>query len=117
MVKYLSKICRCDGIGRRSGLKIRRWRHRAGSTPASGTKKEAPNIELHQFAQFNIGCFFLCKISRIRCENNSDKKDKYCLSSYGILFMRIRDLLNNSLKLLIFGAVYVIFILCFTYLT
>ena len=31
--------CRCDGIGRRSGLKIHRWRHRAGSSPATGTKK------------------------------------------------------------------------------
>ena len=29
--------CRCDGIGRRSGLKIHRWRHRAGSSPATGT--------------------------------------------------------------------------------
>ena len=29
---------RCDGIGRRSGLKIHRWRHRAGSSPATGTK-------------------------------------------------------------------------------
>ncbi len=32
-------MCRCDGIGRRTGLKIPRWRHRAGSTPATGTKK------------------------------------------------------------------------------
>ena len=30
--------CRCDGIGRRSGLKIHRWRQRAGSSPATGTK-------------------------------------------------------------------------------
>ncbi len=33
-------FCRCDGIGRRSGLKIHRWRHRAGSSPATGTKKK-----------------------------------------------------------------------------
>ena len=33
---------RCDGIGRRSGLKIHRWRHRAGSSPATGTKAHAP---------------------------------------------------------------------------
>ena len=32
--------CRCDGIGRRSGLKIHRWRHRAGSSPATGTTSE-----------------------------------------------------------------------------
>ena len=30
---------RCGGTGRRKGLKIPRWQHRAGSTPASGTKK------------------------------------------------------------------------------
>ncbi len=36
--------CRCDGIGRRSGLKIHRWRQRAGSSPATGTKKSlTPN--------------------------------------------------------------------------
>ena len=29
---------RCDGIGRRAGLKIQSWRQGAGSTPASGTK-------------------------------------------------------------------------------
>ena len=28
---------RCDGIGRRSGFKIRRWRHRGGSSPPTGT--------------------------------------------------------------------------------
>ncbi len=31
-------ISRCDGIGRRNGLKIRRWQHRVGSTPTIGTK-------------------------------------------------------------------------------
>ncbi len=33
------RTCRCDGIGRRSGLKIHRWRHRAGSSPATGTNR------------------------------------------------------------------------------
>ena len=33
-------FCRCDGIGRRSGLKIHRWRQRTGSSPVTGTKKE-----------------------------------------------------------------------------
>ena len=37
-------FCRCDGIGRRSGLKIHRWRQRAGSSPATGTKNR--NIPL-----------------------------------------------------------------------
>ena len=38
--------CRCDGIGRRSGLKIHRWRHRAGSSPATGTKIKERGISL-----------------------------------------------------------------------
>lgn len=29
-------ICQYGGIGRRTGLKIQRWQHRAGSTPAAG---------------------------------------------------------------------------------
>ena len=33
-------MCRCDGTGRRTGLKIPRWQHRAGSTPATGTNKK-----------------------------------------------------------------------------
>ncbi len=36
-------ICRCGGIGRRKGLKIPRWRHRAGSSPATGTIKGTEN--------------------------------------------------------------------------
>ena len=35
--KPLVRQCRCVGIGRRGGLKIHWWRHRAGSTPATGT--------------------------------------------------------------------------------
>ena len=45
-ILYNSKvksICRCDGIGRRSGLKIHRWRHRAGSSPATGTISSVHN--------------------------------------------------------------------------
>ena len=33
-------MCRCDGIGRRDGLKIRWWRHRVGSSPTTGTTSE-----------------------------------------------------------------------------
>ena len=35
--------CRCDGIGRRRGLKILRWRQRAGSSPATGTTPAVGN--------------------------------------------------------------------------
>ena len=37
---YYTGTCRCVGIGRRSGLKIHRWQHRAGSSPATGTTSE-----------------------------------------------------------------------------
>ena len=33
----ITYTCRCDGIGRRSGLKIHRWRQRTGSSPVTGT--------------------------------------------------------------------------------
>ena len=45
MLKYKYCLCRRDGIGRRAGLKIQWWRHRAGSTPAAGTKK-SPRYQL-----------------------------------------------------------------------
>lgn len=34
---YVAVLCRCDGIGRREGLKILWWKHRVGSTPTIGT--------------------------------------------------------------------------------
>ena len=40
VVNKFRRTCRCDGIGRRSGLKIHRWRQRTGSSPVTGTKKE-----------------------------------------------------------------------------
>ena len=55
------RMCRCDGIGRRSGLKIHRWRHRAGSSPATGTKKKHPEP----------GCFFLVSDGRARTHLNA----------------------------------------------
>ena len=41
--------CRRDGIGRRTGLKIPRWRHRAGSTPAAGTSSSQATYRLRRF--------------------------------------------------------------------
>ena len=40
-IRYNSRCLtgRCDGIGRRAGLKIPWWRHRVGSSPTTGTKK------------------------------------------------------------------------------
>ena len=40
---------RCDGIGRRAGLKIQSWRQGAGSTPATGTK-----IRFREKADFSV---------------------------------------------------------------
>ena len=47
-------LCRCDGIGRRSGLKIRRWRQRTGSSLVTGTTSEQ--------ALYRLLRFFLAKI-------------------------------------------------------
>ena len=33
--------CWCGGIGRRKGLKIPRWQHRAGSSPATSIMKKS----------------------------------------------------------------------------
>ncbi len=38
MVHYTGQIRRCGEIGRRSRLKICRWKHRTGSIPVTGTK-------------------------------------------------------------------------------
>ena len=46
--------CRCDGIGRRSGLKIHRWRHRAGSSPATGTSSSQATYRLRR--AFSLHC-------------------------------------------------------------
>ena len=40
LTKNLTFTRRCGGIGRRKGLKIPRTRVRAGSSPASGTRRE-----------------------------------------------------------------------------
>ena len=42
--------CRCDGIGRRSGLKIHRQRWRAGSSPATGTCEASEKSEAFLYA-------------------------------------------------------------------
>ena len=42
----VGSICRCDGIGRRSGLKIHRRRRRTGSTPVTGTTNGAPALQV-----------------------------------------------------------------------
>ena len=39
---YNIAACRCDGIGRRDGLKIRWWQHRVGSSPTTGTRNDKP---------------------------------------------------------------------------
>ena len=42
-------LCRCDGIGRRSGLKIHRWRQRTGSSPVTGTTWSQSSLCDHVF--------------------------------------------------------------------
>ena len=45
-------ICQHGGIGRRTGLKIQRWQHRAGSTPAAGI------VDLTRFINLVFSFFF-----------------------------------------------------------
>lgn len=48
---------RCDGIGRRDGLKIHCWRQRAGPSPATGTKDFAETCR-KSYLRFTTGfCF------------------------------------------------------------
>ena len=52
-MRELTPRTRAGGeIGRRKGLKIPRWQHRAGSSPAPGTNK---NSELVESMMLNIG--------------------------------------------------------------
>ena len=48
-------LCRCDGIGRRSGLKIHRWRQRTGSSPVTGTNS-APFSWITGRSKYLSGC-------------------------------------------------------------
>ncbi len=48
---------RDGGIGRRTGLKIPRWKQRAGSIPALGTSR---NLKKPRLAKANRGFLFFC---------------------------------------------------------
>ena len=52
-ITYWWCVRRCGGIGRRKGLKIPRWQHRAGSSPAT-CMMETGNIEW-----ISVSCFFI----------------------------------------------------------
>ena len=54
-------ICQHGGIGRRTGLKIQRWQHRAGSTPAAGIVKKTRFLSLVFFV---IYTFFGIKVTK-----------------------------------------------------
>ena len=49
---------RCDGIGRRAGLKIQWWRHRTGSTPVTGTKRTKSEPSGNHI---DWGCVRICR--------------------------------------------------------
>ena len=44
----------CGGIGRRKGLKIPRWQHRAGSSPATSSKGIRENRIPFLYSNFRI---------------------------------------------------------------
>ena len=49
--------CRCDGIGRRSGLKIHRWRQRTGSSPVTGTNSSQAAYRLRRAFSFHCKAY------------------------------------------------------------
>ena len=51
--RMIRTMRRCGGIGRHKGLKIPRWKHRTGSTPVSGTRKEPPFVYGQKVVLFN----------------------------------------------------------------
>ena len=53
---FLKIIRRCDGIGRRAGLKIRSWQQGAGSTPATGTIKKVTFVYQTRVTFLNDVC-------------------------------------------------------------
>ena len=54
----------CGGIGRRKGLKIPRWQHRAGSSPATSIQ---PNPIKKLENSLFLG-FFILFIFKYRCD-------------------------------------------------
>ena len=44
----------CGGIGRRKGLKIPRWQHRAGSSPATSSKNPAEMLDFLYVKVFTL---------------------------------------------------------------
>ena len=67
------RTCRCDGIGRRSGLKIHRWRQRTGSSPVTGTKYKP--LKSQWFQGFSL------RAARV-CANLSFAKNKRACERY-----------------------------------
>ena len=63
ILKHDVSACRCDGIGRRAGLKIQWWRHRTGSTPVTGTTRLS--LDVHRAPHFR-GVRFVLRPRRSR---------------------------------------------------
>ena len=53
MIKPYFESCRCVGIGRRDGLKIRWWQHRVGSSPTTGTSSSQAIYRLRRAFSFH----------------------------------------------------------------
>lgn len=62
IVYNVLRTCRCDGIGRRSGLKIRRQRWHGGSSPPTGTNLNDPTKSEQIVVSYSdrAGSFFAC---------------------------------------------------------
>ena len=71
-----SGIRRCDGIGRRAGLKIRSQRWGAGSTPATGTNRVPRYAGVYQGLLF-IQLYSRAKAPSFLCLTNAARKIEY----------------------------------------
>lgn len=63
-------IGRCDGIGRRSGLKIHRWRQRTGSSPVTGTNSSQAAYRLRRAFSFHCKTYRALILLRLASKPN-----------------------------------------------
>ena len=92
----LNKFCRSGETGRRTGLKIQRWQHRAGSTPAFGTSLSS-NLLWLLFFYLNFHFNFLGGTLRVVL---SDPDRKLVAPGFGISLRKVlHSKSEGSLKL------------------
>ena len=90
----------CGGIGRRKGLKIPRWQHRAGSSPATSSKLIVGETLIIQ----RFSCFFACRNVYVHvCTPISQKKyQPMRIAPSADTFLRLCYTMNSVLLIMWF---------------